>query len=114
MKINKTAYYRIMAQAEAAKELGNDELHDLVSNTDVKPSDDITERPSRAEALFKVKSLLWNAVMEIVSYHDAERVGLEDLESVIEETADDFFSAIEETLGITKEGPGEEKVPGGK
>ena len=111
MKINKIACLRVLAQAEAAKELGNEELAEFVK--DVKPNQN-ESLPTYDETMFRVKSLLWNAIMEVVAYHDIENVVLEDLEEIVDNYAKDFIDEVEDVLGLERVGPGEEKIPGEK
>jgi len=114
-KISETMYNRLLAQGEEAKELDNKELasHIFKAIGATYRDDEEKFEYSIDELETNVKQSLWNSAIEIANYYDLKKVGVEELDEVINLLSENVLNTLKAKMKVSSVfGPNEPKVPG--
>lgn len=115
--ISKNIKTRLLAQAEEASVNNLVKLANTVQAQVIESSvrnSDASYVYSSAEMQADVQDLLWKAALRVQDYFE-KTADIEDLESEIEKTAEDFIDSVKRSLGkVGLVGPFEPKLPGEK
>lgn len=120
MKLNKIAYNKLVLQAQEAKELGLNELADVVLNSiGPTPRDEKEAYVYSSEQLQDdMNKFLWKMAISTAEYHDLKSLDIQKIDEVIKWAAKQVLADLESCMdggdGISRTGIGplEPKLPG--
>ncbi len=114
-KLNKTAYSKMVLQAEEARELGLKSLADNVFGAVGAVARDEKITYSDEQLANDVNGALWKVAVDIIAYHDLDSIDIQKVDGVIQAIAGNVIEAIEGELGVSDSvGKLEPKLPGQK
>lgn len=113
-KLNNVIYYKLLLQAEEAKEQGLSKLgHGILGALTPYPEDEPVAY-SLGELNDDIYRNLWALSTNVLKYYDLQSADVEKINETIEIFAEKFVSELENALGVDSAtvGPLEPKLPG--
>jgi len=112
-KLNKTAYTRLKAQADEAKEIGLTKLANGINNSlaDGPREEDtyVTEKELHTE----IYNHLWNITASVIDYYDLQKVDATKIDTIINSLTKTAFEDIKSALNVKEiVSPREMPLPG--
>lgn len=113
-KLNYTAYNKLVAQAEEAKEQGKHKLATCIFYAIGSLPEEAPEEYSFAQLEEDLEKEMWKMATHSMKYRNVESVDAERIHDTIVHYAEKLAEALDEALGVdhSELGPLEPKVPG--